>query len=238
MSSAYGLNVSDRCQTCKIRSKGFFCDLSPGALRAFDAIKFSITYPRGAVLFGEGEEPRGIFVLCQGSAKLTLNSSEGKTIILKIAEPGEVLGLNAILSGKPYGATAEVLHACQVNFVRREDFLRFLREHADAALSAAQVLSNSYQAARGQIRTLGLAGSAQEKLARLLLEWSAGGQETKQSTRVKLALTHEEIGQIIGASRETVTRGLAEFKSRHFASVHGSTLTIQDRAALESLVTA
>jgi len=238
MHSPNGSATAESCQNCKIRSKGFFCQLSPAALRAFDAIKIPTTYPRGAVLYVEGEEPRGIFALCQGRAKLTLSSSEGKTMILRIAEPGEVLGLNAILSGKPYEATAEVLHPCQVNFVRRDDFLRFLREHTDASLSAAQILSNSYQAACGQIRTLGLSSSASGKLARLLLDWSAAGEQTKQGTRVKLSLTHEEIAQIIGTSRETVTRGLAEFRNRHVAAFQGSTLMIQNKAALESLVSA
>src|SRR5712692_5584012 len=102
MHSPNGSAITESCQNCKIRSKGFFCQLSPAALRAFDAIKIPTTYPRGAVLYVEGEEPRGIFALCQGRAKLTLSSSEGKTMILRIVEPGEVLGLNAILSGKPY----------------------------------------------------------------------------------------------------------------------------------------
>ncbi len=236
MLSPYGLEVTESCQNCKIRSKGSFCQLSPAALRAFDAIKHPTTYPRGAVLYVEGEESRGIFVLCQGRAKLTLSSSDGKTMILRIVEPGEVLGLNATLSGQPYEATAEVLHPCQVNFVRREDFLRFLREHSDASLGAAQILSNSYQAACGRIRTLGLSRSALGKLARVLLDWSSEGEETKQGTRVKLSLTHQEIAQVIGTSRETVTRGFAEFKNRHLAAFHGSTLMIQNKAALESLV--
>jgi CRP/FNR family cyclic AMP-dependent transcriptional regulator len=226
---------SDACESKELRAKGFFGGLSESAVRAFEQIRFTMTYPEGSVLFSEGDEPRGIFVLCQGHAKLSLSSSEGKTIILRLAAPGDFLGLNAAISGKPYAATAEVLGDCQAYFVRREEFLRFLNGHADACMKAAQMLSQTYQTACAQIRTLGLSGSALEKLARLLLELSAAGEETNQGTRVTLDLTHEEIAQIIGTSRETVTRTLAQFRTRRLAALHGSTLLIPNKAALQDL---
>jgi len=221
--------------TTEHKAKGFFGGLSDATKRAFEQIKFTMAYPEGSFLFSEGEEPRGVFVLCQGHAKLSLSSSEGKTLILRLASPGEILGLNATISGKAYAGTAEVLRACEVNFVRRDEFLRFLNGHADACLKVAQMLSQSYQTACAQIRTLGLSSSALEKLARLLLELSAAGEETKQGTRVKLGLTHEEIAQIIGTSRETVTRTLAEFRTRRLAALQGSMLLIPNKAALEDI---
>lgn len=238
MSTPYSLELDESCRNCKAKSGGFFCDLPAAALKDFEAIKYATAYPRGAVLFMEGQSARGVLVLCKGRVKLSVNSPDGKTVILRIVQPGEVLGLHAVVSGKPYQGTAETLEPCQVNFVRREDFLRFLHAHGEASLRAAQLLSGSYQTACEQIRSLGLSHSAPEKLARFLLDWSAKGQETKQGTRVKLTLTHEEIGQIIGTSRETVTRTLGEFKSRQLAALNGSTLVIQDKAALEHFVEA
>ena len=119
-------------------------------------------------------------------------------MILRIVKPGQVLGLHAVVSGRPYQASAETLEPSQVNFFRREDFLQFLRQHAEASVHAAQQLSTSYQTACEQIRSLSLTHSASEKVARFLLESSANGQETKQGIRVRFTLTHEEIGQIIG----------------------------------------
>jgi CRP/FNR family transcriptional regulator len=219
-----------------MRAEKVFCDLSAAALQSFEAIKYATAYPKGAVLFVEGQAPRGIFVLCKGRVKLSISSSDGKTLILKIAEAGEVLGLSATVSGKPYELTAETIDPCQVNFVKREDFLRFLREHADACFRVAEQLSEKYNAACHEIRSLGLSHSAAEKLAKLLLEWtSKNGESQKQEPRLKLALTHEEIAQMIGTSRETVTRLFAELKKRQILQAKGSTLVIRNKAALRAL---
>ena len=222
----------------KVKSLGFFSQLSEPTLQAFEQIRFAASYPQGSLLFSEGEDPRGVFVLREGHAKLLLTSSEGRTLILRLAAPGEILGLNETISGKPYIATAEAVRTCQVSFVRRNDFLRFLNDHADACMRAAQMLSRTYHSACEQIRTLGLSSSALEKVARLLLELSAAGEETEQGTRVEVGLTHEEIAQIIGTSRETVTRTLTHFRTRHLAALRGSILVIPNKAALEDLVAA
>lgn len=238
MRSPYGLEITESCHTCKLRNDNSFCKMSPAALRDFEAIKFTTSYPENAILFVEGQMPRGVFVVCQGRVKLSTSSSEGKTLILRIARPGEVLGLSAAISGAPFEVTAETLHPCQVNFIGRDDFLRFIREHGEAGVRAVQSISTSYSAACDQLRTLGLAGSAPEKLARLLLDWSTQGEASSQGTRVKLGLTHEEIAQLIGTSRETVTRILGDFRVRHLANLRGSTLVIQDKEGLESYISA
>ncbi len=206
------------------------------SVQALESIKYTTAYPKGAVLFVEGQAPRGVFILCRGRVKLSICSSDGKTLILKIAEPGEVLGLSASVSGKPYELTAETLDPCQVNFVKREDFLRFLREHNEVCLRVAEQLSDKYNTACHEIRSLGLSHSAAEKLAKLLLEWSNKNGDTRQPGRMKLTLTHEEIAQMIGTSRETVTRLFADFKKRQFIQLKGSTLVIRNRAALETLI--
>ena len=143
MLSPYGLDIIENCLTCKMRAEHIFCDLPAAALQSFENIKYATAYPKGAVLFVEGQSPRGIFVLCKGRVKLSICSTDGKTLILKIAEPGEVLGLSASVSGKPYELTAETVDPCQVNFVKRDDFLRFLRENADACLRVAEQLSEN-----------------------------------------------------------------------------------------------
>src|SRR5215467_1782508 len=219
-----------------MRADRLFCDLPTSALQAFESIKYATAYPKGAVLFVEGQAPRGIFVLCKGRVKLSICATDGKTLILKIAEPGEVLGLSASVSGKAYELTAETVDPCQVNFVKREDFLRFLRDHAEACLRVAEQLSDKYNSACREIRSLGLSHSAAEKLAKLLLEWTArNGEAAKLEPRLKLALTHEEIAQMIGTSRETVTRLFADLKKRQIVQSKGSTLLIRNKAALRAM---
>jgi CRP/FNR family transcriptional regulator, cyclic AMP receptor protein len=238
VSSPYGLDIIESCVTCKSRTERLFCNLSASTLQAFEAIRFAASYPAGSLLFVEGQAPRGIYVLCVGRIKLLTCSRDGKSIILKIAERGEVLGLSSTMSGKPYALTAESLEPCQVNFVKREDFMRFLREHSDACFRAALELSDKYSSACHEVRSLGLSHSAAEKLGRLLLECSShNGQAEKQQPRLRLGLTHEEIAEMIGTSRETVTRLFRDLKKRQIVQVKGATL-ICNRAALEGLVAA
>jgi len=235
MRGPYGFEQNESCRSCKLRARGFFCQLSSEALKDFDTIKSTTTYPAGAVLFLEQGDPRGVLVLCAGQAKLSISSSSGKTLILRIAERGEILGLMAALSGRPYEVTAETVGPCQVVFIRRDDFLQFVAKHPEVYQGVVRQLNTLYSGACEQLRTVALSGSAPEKLARLLLEWSTTGRETKQGTQIKVPLTHEEIAEFIGATRETVTRTLSQFKNQHLIALQGSTMTISDRAALETI---
>lgn len=233
----YGLNIIESCLTCKFREERLFCHLSPTALKKLSAIKSTAMYPKGALLFIEGQLPRGVFILCQGKAKLSTSSRDGKTIILKIADMGEVLGLSATVSGRPYEVSVEMMEPAQANFIPRDQFLAFLRDHGDAALRVAEQLSENYHQAYEEIRTLGLATSASEKLAKLLLDWSGdAGGGAKGPVKVQVGLTHEEIAEMIGTSRETVSRLFSDFKKKQLLEVKGATLTIRNKAGLEKMI--
>ena len=236
MRAPYGLEIIESCLSCPQREDRLFCNLPPSAVQGLANITSAATYPKGATLFVEGQSPRGVFILCNGRVKLSTSSADGRTLILRISEPGEVLGLPATVTGKPYELTAEVIEPTQANFISRQDFLLFLREHGEAALRVAQQLGETYHSAIAEMRTIGLSHSAAEKLARFLLELSANQGEGKGEVKLTLTLTHEEIAQMIGASRETVTRLFADFKKRQLLQVKGSTLIIKDKAGLESVV--
>jgi CRP/FNR family cyclic AMP-dependent transcriptional regulator len=235
MLSPYGMEIVESCLTCKLRADRIFCNLPAPALQTFENIKSATAYPPGAVLFVEGQLPRGIFVLCKGSAKLSINSPGGKTMIVKLAEPGEVLGLSATMSGKPYEVTAQTIDPCQVNFVKRDDFLKFLKDDVEVCFKVAEQLGEKYHNACKEVRLLGLSHSAAEKLAMLLLEWNSRNGDAKPEPRLKLRLTHEEIAQMIGTSRETVTRLFADLKKQQIVQTKGSTLVIRNTAALRDI---
>ena len=232
MNSPYGLPCVENCLTCHLRSENFFCALPKESLDVFNQIKHAAIYPEHAVIFLEGQVPRGIFMLCQGRAKLSTTARDGKTFILRIAKAGEVLGLHATVTGRPYELTVETMQPCQLNFVSREDFLRFLNKHGDACLHAAQHISRDYQDACNVVRSVGLSHSISERLARFLLESSAEGRAANGVLRTKLALTHEDIAQLIGTSRESITRTLSEFRKMDIVELKGSTLIIRNKAAL------
>ena len=236
MKTPYGLQVIESCLTCPLVKDRVFCDLPQPVLAALDAISSAATYPKDAILFVEGQESRGVFVLCHGRVKLSTNSADGKSIIVRIADAGELVGLPGTLSGKPYELTAEALEPLQVNFIPRDAFMRFLREHAEAALRVAEVLGKIYYATLLEVRYLGFSSSSAEKLARFLLDLPATPAPHNEHLRATLTLTHKEIGETIGASRETVTRLLGHFKSERLIEVRGSTLIIANKPELEKLI--
>jgi CRP/FNR family transcriptional regulator, cyclic AMP receptor protein len=180
--------------------------------------------------------PRGVFILCTGRVKLSTSSIDGKTLIVRLLEPGEILGLPATVTGTPYELTAEVVEPTQANFVSRQDSLSFLREYGEVALLVAQQLGETYHTAVEEMRTIGLSYSAEEKLARFILDLTADHNTEKRAVKTKLSLTHEEIAQMIGTSRETVTRVFADFRKKNLMNLKSSTLTITDRSGLERLV--
>jgi CRP/FNR family transcriptional regulator len=236
MRAPYGLNILDNCVTCPVREEHLFCNLPTPAVERLNEIKSTAVYPKAAMLFIEGQQPRGVFVLCAGKAKLSTSSKEGKTIITKLSEPGDVLGLNATISNRPYEVTAEMVEPGQANFIARDSFLQFLREHGDVAVRVAEQLSRNYYTAFEEIRTLGLASSPAEKFAKLVLSWLPRASGHTNGQQVRLTLTHEEIAEMIGTTRETVSRLFSEFKKKQLLQVKGATLTVRNKEALERMV--
>lgn len=234
MRAPYGLNILDNCLTCPVREEHLFCNLPGSALQKLNEIKSTAVYPKAAMLFIEGQQPRGVFVLCTGKVKLSTSSKEGKTIITKVSDPGDVLGLNATVSNRPYEVTAEMIEPGQANFIPRDPFLQFLREHGEVAVRVAEQLSRNYYTAYEEIRTLGLASSPSEKFAKLLLSWS--DSKDANGSQVRLTLTHEEIAEMIGTTRETVSRLFSEFKKKQLLQVKGATLTIRNKEALQRML--
>ncbi|HZU33601.1 MAG TPA: Crp/Fnr family transcriptional regulator [Candidatus Angelobacter sp.] len=241
MTVAYNFQIIEDCAKCTYREQRLFCDLPRAALLRLQNIKATSVYPKGALLCLEGQPARGVFVLCTGRAKLSTTSSEGKSMILRIAEPGEVLGLTAVVSGTPYEATIETLEPSQANFISQAEFLRFLQENPDVGMRVARQLTHNCKCAYGEIRSLGLSNSVPEKLAKLILQWAEHPLETTskkpQETAIRVTLTQEEIAQLTGSSRETISRVLSGFRKKGWLRVKGATWTILNRQALRDLVT-
>ncbi|MGA3348794.1 MAG: Crp/Fnr family transcriptional regulator [Candidatus Sulfotelmatobacter sp.] len=235
MRTPYGLDVIESCMGCKVSREGFFCRFSPTVLRSMDGSSYHSVMPSGAILFVEGQSPRGIYVVCSGKVKLSTTSKDGKVLILKQAEAGEVLGLSAAISGTSYEMTAETSTPCQLNFIGRQDLMTLLQRESEMGVHVGLSLSREFQGAYRDIHDLVLARSSSGKLARLLLSCVPAGDEEAEEPRVRGVMTHEEMAQRIGSSRETVTRLLSNLKKKRLIRLEGTTLVIRDRTGLESL---
>lgn len=206
------------------------------AIPGFERISQRKIYPKGSVLFVEGHAARGVYVVCAGRAKLSMTSAEGRKLILRIARPGDLLGTHAALTGESYEATAETLAPCRIDFISRKDLLGLLDRQKSFGLALAVAISKEFTEFVEHARVLLLSVSASEKLARLLLRLSDEfGERTTTGIRLQTLLTHEEIAQMIGASRETVTRSLNMLKRKRIIRANNADLLIRNRAALATL---
>jgi CRP/FNR family transcriptional regulator len=206
--------------------------LSPEAIGEFELLATPFSCEGSAVLFREGEQPGTVLFLLEGRVKLSFNSVEGKRLTLGVAEPGDILGLAAAVSGCPYEVTAEAQFPSKIAPLPRHTFLGFLSRYPVVNQNVARQLSFEYKRACDQLRILGLALTAQEKLARLLLEWCAEGQKTERGARIHCSLTHGEIGEYIGVARETVSRTLSDLRNRELVEQHGSTMLVSSLRGL------
>lgn len=206
----------------QLRSEGFVCSL-----------------PSRAILFMEGETAHGIHIISKGRVKLSISSSEGRVFIIRVTEPGEILGLHNCITGAPYEMTAQTLQSSRVSFVKGEDLMRALRHSREACLAAVEQLGRTCHVAYNQVSSLNLSHSVSEKLARFLLslseEPSSLGKDYGDAARVEMDLTHDEIAQSIGTSRETVSRALASFRKRRLVDLRRSMLVVQNRTELERI---
>ena len=213
--------------------KGEFCkQLSDDAL--FDLVSMSERFfcPGAAVICAEGQKPSSVLLLLEGKAKLSLNSSDGRRLITGFASPGEILGLTSAISGVPYEVTVEAQFPCMISSLPRQSFLEFLLRSPIACQNVTRQLSLDYSRNLEQLRTLGLTSSALAKLAKLLLDWCAESSRTLNGRQIQCSFTHGEIGELIGASRETISRCMNDFKRHGLVAQRGTTLLVPDCNAL------
>jgi CRP/FNR family transcriptional regulator len=227
---------ADNSLECRHRQPGWFCDLPPAALADYDAMSIHAAAGAGTRLFAEGEAARGVSILCCGRVKLTKSSPNGRTMLVRVATPGDVLGMSAALSQTPYEVTAETVEYSQVKTFRREDFLKFLEHHVEGGMNAARSLNREYRAALIDAGRLALSSSIAGRISHLLLQLAGeNGTLDHAQPSVSVSLKHEELASMLGSSRESITRVLGELRRKGIISVEGDRVTILRKYALESL---
>jgi len=191
-------------------------------------------YPQGSVLFREGDRCNAVFVVCSGRVKVSATSRDGRTMILRIANAGDLLGMSAALNNAESEITAEALEPCRVRVLHAKHLTVMLQQYSDVSMSAAKVLAEDYRAAFNEARLMGLPSSPAGRVARLILNW-ADEAKTASSAFITMSLTHEEVASMTATTRETVTRTLSRFRKEKIIATHGVALTVLQPGALEQL---
>lgn len=236
MKTLSGIKIQNDCVGCTARSENYFCSLPADALKDFESRKVTRGYPKGSTLFVEGQTASEVYILCAGRIKLSTYSAEGRSLIIRIAEPGEVLGLSACIAHVPHETTAQAITDCQVSWVRNDEFVDLIENDPRVALNAIRELSNLYHKAHTLICSLGLSGSASDKLAKLFLGWCGRANDERRGVVIPMSHTHEELAEMIGTSRETVTRLMKRFKDRNLVLREGASLIIPDPKRLKAVI--
>ncbi|MGA3088944.1 MAG: Crp/Fnr family transcriptional regulator [Terriglobales bacterium] len=226
--------ILNDCLGCTLKRPNDFCDFAERLLTEFNAMGHMTLYPSNATLLREGQIPRGVYIACSGRSKLSVQARDGKTIILKIGGNRQVLGLSAVVSGTPSPITVTTIELSQIKFVERDSILRLIEHDSEAALACATLLAREATTSFDDVHELLLARSSTEKLARLLLSW-VSNEPRNRDLRIPTEFTHEEIAQMIGSSRETVTRLLSEMKRKELIRLEGAMLVIPNRIALQAI---
>ena len=224
----------ESCLTCKDRHEDWFCNLSPQALAEFDGLGMHMTVPSGGTLFFEAQPARSVYILCSGHVKLTTSSKDGKTLLVRIAKPGDVLGLSAAISGTPYEITAQTLDPVQVKSFQRQDFLYFIERYVEGSMQAAKMLNKEYRDALSDAIRLALSSSISARVAKLLLAMTSEQDDPKP--RFTMSLTHEDLANMLGTTRESVTRVLSDMKRKEIIAIKGVSMTLLRKDALELLL--
>lgn len=207
----------------------------PHALHNANPNHLSLWQARGTVLFTEGEPARGIYILLTGRATVSISSSGGKIVILRVAQSGDVLGLNSTLRNCGYDVTVQTLEPCRTDFVSRSELLALMERSQQCTHAVLRALSHELSELGERAKSLLLSQTSSVKLAKLLLEWGARTTENgSPQVQIEKSFTQEEIAQMIGSSRETVTRLLTALCRRHIIEITAHSILIHDWSALEA----
>lgn len=223
-----------KCLNCRNAGKYAFCSLGQQSRSYLETHAVMMEYPRGAALFHEGDRTDGIYVMCSGKVKVSATSREGRTMILRIAHGGDVLGMSAALTNSEYEVTAEALEPCKVRVLSYKHLMIMMQTFGDVSLGAAKALAVDYRAAFDEARLIGLPASPAGRVARLILDWADDAKKAS-SPFVTMTLTHEELASMTATTRETVTRTLSKLRKDKIISTRGVALTVLLPRALEQM---
>jgi len=223
------------CVTCSVRGPHCFCNLSPATVQELQTIGSRIRLGPGETVLREDSMADRVYVVCRGKVKLTASSADGKLLIVRIAGPGDVLGLTSLLNNVRHKVTAETLEICDLKAIGRAEFLAFLESSRDVGRSAAVSIAWEYEGVLLTARRLATSSSAAGKLATALLDWGRMDAASGESMEFRMPLTHEELGSMTGLSRETVTRLLGKFRREGLVELDGERMVLRAPAKMESL---
>ena len=205
-----------------------FSSLDPEELARFAELTREKAYPKGSVILFEDDPGDSLYLVREGRVKVVLVGEDGREVILGVLEPGAHFGELALIDDQPRSAHVIAMEDSQLLILRREDFRRRVEANPSVAWALLMELSRRLRRADQKIGGLVLL-DVPGRISRLLLDLSA---ESSNGT-IEKPLTHQTIAQMIGASRETVSRAMKDFQEEGLIRVERRRIAVANRDALE-----
>lgn len=225
------------CRTCSFRDRSIFSGLDYTHLLELENMQQKLAYPEGVVLFLRGEEPRGVYCVCSGRIKLSTNSPDGRALVLGYVLPGNVLGIRAVLSDKTHDLTARTVEKSQLSFIDKNDFLGFLKRNGNVCLSLAETLSDELSELYEGYSNIALSSSYKRVASLLLRLCDSYGESSPKGIIINLKLSQEDMAEMAGMSRRTLSRAIQELKRKGVIECDRLVTIIKDKSTLDNLIT-
>ncbi|MFQ5788105.1 MAG: Crp/Fnr family transcriptional regulator [Thermodesulfobacteriota bacterium] len=224
------------CLECISRESSIFSTLDNLHINELEKTITRNIYNKGDILFIEGEKAQGIYCVCSGRLKLSINSSEERVVTVAIASPGDVLGVKALLSGKPHNLTAEVVDQTIMCFIRKDDFLDFLGRNGDVCLRLSEKLADNLYDSYQRMRELTMKKSHARLVDLLLSLCHSQSKPSEEGMIFEININQEELAEEIGTSKRNLNRSLKDLKHKRIIECHRRSIKVIDKVALERLL--
>ena len=219
------------CIQCNSRMRSIFNEVGSMDMEVMDSAKTCQQFKKGQTIFEEGTYPHGLYCISNGKIKVTQTGSDGREHIVHLSKDGDVMGYRAVLSGDKYSCSAVALENSSVCFIPTKVFVSMVEKDPKLAFKIIHLLSNELKVAEKGITDIAQK-SVKERLAQgLLLLKESYGFETDNAT-LNVAMTREDIANIVGTARETVIRLLFELDREGVIHLDGKKIKIVDQSKL------
>ncbi len=217
-----------------IRKIPIFVDLSPVEAESVGQLTILRKYRKNMIVFMEGEPGEALFFVLSGKVKISKLTEDGREQILHIVQAGDIFAEVVLIDRGPYPATAEAIEAAQVGILRNDDVENLIRTNPDIALKILKVMSKRLRQAQIQVRDLALKDTYGRLASMLLILAKDHGCPCDSGTRIDISLSRQELANLIGTSRETVTRILSDFKRNKVIDLDKQVIVLLDENKLKS----
>jgi CRP-like cAMP-binding protein len=205
-----------------------FSELENDALEKIEKIGSRKVYTKNDVILMEEDAGTALFVIVKGKVKVSRNSSDGREVILTILAESDFFGEMAILDGLTRSATVTAIDESELFLIQRNDFLNLLYEHPEVSVALLQELTRRLRNADMKIKALSLK-DAEGKVATVILQLADDIGKIKQGiVEIEKLPLQQDLANMAGTSRETISRTLHSFAKKGFVEMEGTKLRILD----------